>query len=168
MADRIRVALAGPPFSGKTTVGRLLAAELGIRFIDLDGKVEEEAGMTIPRIFARMGEEGFRALESRVLEASLKTQELVLALGGGALLDAGNLRLVCGGMRVFTLWASRQELVSRSAEGGRPLARSADGLARLLRRRRSHYLSLPERLDTTGLSARQVTELLAERISPTR
>jgi shikimate kinase len=164
MAEPIRIALAGPPFSGKTTVGRLLGARLNLPFTDLDREVERVAGLGIPAVFRRRGEEGFRDLESRALRDVLESKELVLALGGGTLLDAENRRLVCGGMRVFTLWASAEELVDRSAAGGRPLAGTPGELRALLRRRRSHYLSLPELTDTTGLAPEQVAESLAQRV----
>ncbi len=70
--------------SGKTTVGRLLAARLGWAFADLDDAVAQRAGMSVPEIFAEQGEAAFRAAEVRALGALLQDTEIVIALGGGA------------------------------------------------------------------------------------
>ena len=76
------ILLAGMMGSGKSTVGRRLATELGWRFIDTDEEIVSAQGMSIPEIFAREGEEGFRALERSVLQG-LPEQRGVVALGGG-------------------------------------------------------------------------------------
>jgi shikimate kinase len=70
--------------AGKTTVGRLLAAKLGLPFTDSDHVIEERAGRPIPRIFAEDGEPAFRELEHEVIAGLLAGQDTVLALGGGA------------------------------------------------------------------------------------
>lgn len=70
--------------SGKTTVGRLLAARLGWRFADLDHEVESREGRTVPEIFAELGEPVFREAETRALADLLQASEVVIALGGGA------------------------------------------------------------------------------------
>src|SRR5512135_3630340 len=78
----------GPPGSGKTTLGQSLASALSLPFIDLDGAIQARAGQTIPEIFASQGEAGFRALERSCLEEAVQRGQGVIALGGGALLDA--------------------------------------------------------------------------------
>lgn len=85
-----RVVLTGFMGSGKTTVGRRLAARLGWAFHDLDGEIERRAGMTVPAIFAAEGEEGFRRQESSALAALLGSHQTVIALGGGAPEVLGN------------------------------------------------------------------------------
>lgn len=78
--------LIGPPGSGKSTVGRLLAGRLGVSFRDTDDDVAAESGMEIPDIFVQHGEEHFRALELRAVAAALREHDGVLSLGGGAVL----------------------------------------------------------------------------------
>ncbi len=80
-----RIVLTGFMGSGKSTIGRNLAAELGWRFIDLDTVIEQRDGRPVPRIFAESGEPAFRALETDALLSSLAESHIVLALGGGAL-----------------------------------------------------------------------------------
>jgi len=79
-----RLVLTGFMGAGKTTVGRLLADRLGWEFVDLDAAIEEQAGRTIPEIFAADGEAHFRKLESQALAGTLGRNKIVLALGGGA------------------------------------------------------------------------------------
>ncbi|MFB9839228.1 shikimate kinase [Actinoallomurus acaciae] len=84
-----KAVVIGPPGSGKTTVGGLLAERLGVAFRDTDHDVEAEAGKPIGEIFVDDGEEYFRALERAAVQAALAEHDGVLALGGGSILDAG-------------------------------------------------------------------------------
>ena len=86
--------LIGLPGSGKTTVGRLAAERLGLPFSDCDTLIETETGLTIPAIFARQGESGFRAVESRILAALCREDTRVIATGGGVVESAENRRLL--------------------------------------------------------------------------
>ena len=74
-------------FCGKSHVGRLLAARLGLAFVDIDVRIEADAGLSIPAIFANEGEAGFRLRESRLLADALAQPGQVIATGGGAVLD---------------------------------------------------------------------------------
>jgi shikimate kinase len=85
-ATRPVCVLVGPPGSGKTTVGVLVAQELGVPFRDVDADIEAIAGKPIPEIFADYGEEHFRALERQAVAAALDGFGGVLALGGGAVM----------------------------------------------------------------------------------
>ena len=78
-----RIVLTGFMGAGKSSVGRLLAAELDWNFLDLDAHLESRAGMSIPQLFALHGEPHFRRLESAALANALTRTETVLALGGG-------------------------------------------------------------------------------------
>jgi shikimate kinase len=78
-----RLVLTGFMGAGKTTVGRLLAAQLGWSFLDLDAHLESRAGLSVAEIFARHGEAHFRRLESSALASALGRSQVVLALGGG-------------------------------------------------------------------------------------
>jgi shikimate kinase len=93
------VCLAGFMGSGKSTVGRLLAQQLGWRFVDLDERIEQQSGMRISHIFDRLGESSFRELERAELmralgEASASSVPVVLALGGGTFTQPANLELL--------------------------------------------------------------------------
>ena len=89
-----RAVLVGPPGAGKSTVGRLLAAELGVGFRDTDDDVEAVAGKSISDIFFEDGEARFRELERDAVAKALAEHEGVLSLGGGAVLDAGTRALL--------------------------------------------------------------------------
>jgi shikimate kinase len=79
--------LVGPPGAGKTTIGQLLAARLGVEFRDADHDIEATAGKPISDIFLDDGEEAFRALEVEAVAAALDAHDGVVALGGGAVLS---------------------------------------------------------------------------------
>jgi shikimate kinase/3-dehydroquinate synthase len=81
------IVLVGLMGAGKTSIGRRLAARLGLAFRDADAEIEEAAGCTIPEIFQRFGEAEFRAGERRVIRRLLATDRMVLATGGGAFVD---------------------------------------------------------------------------------
>src|SRR3989454_10816637 len=124
--------LAGLMGAGKTTVGRLLARRLKLRFLDSDQEIERRCGVKIPLIWEIEGEAGFRGREAQVL-AELTAQEgAVLATGGGAvLLDENRKRLAARGTVVY-LRASPAELYRRvHYDRNRPLLATGDPLARL-------------------------------------
>ena len=154
------VFLYGPPGSGKSTLGRLLAQALARPFIDLDGEIESRSGVAITEIFNTEGEPGFRRRErlACLLEV-LDRRPAVIALGGGALLDEAN-RARGGSSRRRPVPQRRlPELLlqrTRQAAGSRPLLGSreslAEHLAALLQQRSGHYASFPRQLDTSLLS----------------
>ncbi len=115
----MKVVLTGYRGTGKTTVGRLAADRLGLPFFDTDALVEARAGRPIPAIFASDGEAGFRALEREIC-AGLAVVEGVIATGGGAVLDPGNVEALRRGARVFLLEGPPEELARRCAPGDRP------------------------------------------------
>ena len=80
--------LVGAPGAGKSTVGRRLATALGVDFADSDALIEEELGMSVSDIFVRLGEPAFRAKELEVIGHALRQSDGVLALGGGAIVNA--------------------------------------------------------------------------------
>jgi shikimate kinase len=82
------VVLVGPPGAGKSTAGRMLAERRGLEFLETDDVVERSAGATISDIFIEQGEEAFRALEREAVLRGLRDHSGVLALGGGAVMDA--------------------------------------------------------------------------------
>ena len=84
------ICLVGFMGAGKSTVGKRLARDLGLRFVDLDHEIELEAGSSIPLLFEAEGEAAFRARESAALQRFCEQQGLVLATGGGCILAPSN------------------------------------------------------------------------------
>ena len=119
--------LVGPMGAGKSAIGRKLAARLGLAFADLDEDIEAATGAAIPVIFDCEGEAGFRQRERAALESRLAGEGLVLATGGGAVLDPGNRRLLRE--RGYVVWLrsrveTQLERLARCAN--RPLLQGAD------------------------------------------
>ncbi|WP_370287983.1 shikimate kinase [Nocardioides sp.] len=116
-----RVVLVGPMGAGKTTVGRLVAEQLGVAFADTDVLVEEAAGRTVSDLFVEEGEAHFRRLERATVEAALAEHRGVLSLGGGAVLDPATQADLAPHLVVF-LRVGLTDAVKRVGLGtGRPL-----------------------------------------------
>ncbi len=115
------IALFGFMGSGKTSLGRALAARDGRRFVDLDALVAERAGCAVAEIFARRGEAAFRALERAALERVSGERGLVLACGGGCLLQPANRALLGEDWLGVWLWAPLSLCLDRCAGSDRPL-----------------------------------------------
>jgi len=117
------IVLVGMMGAGKSSIGRRLAARLGIPFIDADAEIESAAGMTIPEIFDKHGEPYFRAGEARVIARLLNNGPQVLATGGGSLMDAQTRALI--GEKGVSIWlkADIDVLLKRTKRrNDRPLA----------------------------------------------
>lgn len=135
------VVLVGPPGAGKTSIGELLAEQLGVRFRDTDSDVEERAGKAVAEIFVSDGEQTFRALEREAVAAALAVHDGVLALGGGAVVDERTRELLRGHPVVFldvTLAAAAQRV---GLDTPRPLlvVNPRTALRRLMEERRPLY-----------------------------
>lgn len=105
--------LVGPMGVGKSTVGQLLAERLGVGYRDTDEDIVAAEGRTIAEIFVDEGEPAFRAIEKRAVHSALAEHEGVLALGGGAVLDAET-RALLAGHRVVYLSMDVEEAVKRT------------------------------------------------------
>jgi shikimate kinase len=158
-----RIVLVGFMAAGKTAVGRLLAAELGWDFLDLDRVIEEAAGRSVAAIFAEEGEAGFRAREAEATAVAARRLDAVLAPGGGWVLQPELMQSVrCDGVVVW-LQVTAAEAVRRAWADGieRPLLKGPQPLERasdLLRQREALYRQADLVIDTTGRSARDVAD----------
>lgn len=122
------VYLTGFMASGKSTVGPLVADALGYRFVDLDWLVEARTGRSVAALFADGGEAAFRAAEAQALAETTRGDGLVVATGGGTLLDAANCVAALAAGAVVWLRVSPEEALSRlGVPRGRPLLAGPDG-----------------------------------------
>ena len=156
----MHIFLYGPPGSGKSTIGRILAFRLGLPFVDLDAVIETSANCSIYELFANEGEAGFRARESEALTQTIANASSVIALGGGALLNSANRAHAeaAGDILCFEADAAILEARVSRAPGLRPLltTTNADGhisqtiqskpIAQLLKERATHYASFSRRV----------------------
>ena len=158
---RVKIFLYGPPGSGKTTIGKMLARNLEVTFCDLDELIEKNSGMTVSEIFENEGESGFRFRESDTLRAVLAMREAVVALGGGTLLNPANRRAVEENGPVICLDSSPEILMNRLASHTiqRPLVDRdvIQLLPELLKKRDVHYRSFNWRESNNEASPEDLT-----------
>ncbi|GAB2624256.1 shikimate kinase [Pseudactinotalea suaedae] len=155
------VIVIGLPGAGKSTVGQLLADALGVGFRDTDADVEAAAGESISDIFLTHGEERFRALERAAVVAALAEHDGVLALGGGAILDA-HTQADLAGHRVVHLQVSLAAASPRvGLSAARPLLVGSPRKQwlELAEARRPVYTALAQvTVDTDGKTPEEVVE----------
>lgn len=121
------IIFVGPMGAGKTTIGKHLARQLGRTFYDSDRVIEERTGANIPLIFELEGEEGFRRREKEIISELTNQQGIVLATGGGAILDPDNRDQMTRQGFVIYLNAPLEQLFARTAKDkNRPLLQTAD------------------------------------------
>lgn len=124
--------LVGPMGAGKSTVGRQLAEALSYTFKDSDQEIQRRTGVDIPTIFEFEGEEGFRNRERQVIEDLVAEERIVLATGGGAILNAENRQnLAARGVVIYLHCTPEQQFSRTSRDRSRPLLQTEDPLARL-------------------------------------
>jgi shikimate kinase len=161
------IVLIGFMATGKSTVGRLVAAQLGRSFVDLDHLIEQIAGKRVADIFRDDGEPAFRKREAEALARALAQPDAVIATGGGAACREENLAAMLERGRVVALSVTPAEVLKRTGgASGRPLLdQAADPLAAasdLLKKREPFYARAHVRVDTVGKSPETVaTEVLA-------
>lgn len=159
-SNRDNIVLIGMMGTGKSTVGSLLASELGYQLADLDRLIVEEAGCSIPELFEEKGEAYFRDLETAVLRKVLQESKLVLATGGGAVLREENCSLMKDKGWVVALSATVDEIISRVGEDpNRPLLAGGarERVAVLLEERKHAYGFAHATIATSGKSAEEVS-----------
>lgn len=164
------IVLTGPMGSGKTSVGRLLAAHLGYDFVDLDALIVELEGSSIKDVFARDGEQAFREMETAALATLGDRTRMVLSTGGGVVLREENRLLLRMVGVVVNLTATAATLAQRLAQtddrpllaGGEPREERLD---RILREREPCYADADIRIDTTGKTLEDVAVEIRRRLT---
>jgi shikimate kinase len=164
------LALVGFMGTGKTTVGRLLAQKLGKDFIEMDALIEQKAGRSIPEIFRQEGEAGFRQLEIEVTRKVAGKKNIVIACGGGIVLNTINIDRLRQECIIVGLTASPSVILKRTSadKDGRPLLAVADRLRQikeLMSFRRPFYERAADiTVNTSRLKAEAVAGLIIEKL----
>ena len=164
MAAERNIILTGFMGTGKSEVGKQLAALLGRKFIDTDKRIEQREGMSIAQLFALRGESYFREQEKQAIAHACREEGVIIATGGGAMVSEENAaRLKASGM-VICLTATPEVIVSRvQNDQTRPLLQSEDRLARvraLLATRALAYAKADAMIDTSDLTVSEVVRAL--------
>ncbi len=156
------IVITGFMGTGKSAVGREVARRLGREFVDMDAVIEMRAGKPIARIFAEDGEPAFRRMEAALCAELSARDGLVIATGGGALVNPENRAVMTRSGVVVCLNAEPDEILRRvGGNSDRPLLQVPDPRARiveLLAARREAYAAIPWQIETTGLTIEQVAE----------
>jgi len=163
--------LVGLMGAGKSTIGRHLAKSLGLEFVDSDHEIERRTGASIPLIFDIEGEAGFRLREKKVIDELSRRTGVVLATGGGAVLDEENRAHLRERGTVIYLYATVDQLLARTAKDrNRPLLQTSDPRARLQQLLEARDLLYREVaalvVDTGGRSARTAEKEILAKIRP--
>ena len=157
-AQMENIVLIGMPGCGKTTVGIALAEKLGRQFFDADAEIAKKANMSIPEIFAKEGEEGFRSREIKVLSELGKQSGLVIATGGGCVTFSINHSFLHQNGRIF--WLKRD--ISQLPTDGRPLSQKGN-LEEMYRIRKPLYESFADVIiesETVEQAVQQIMEAI--------
>jgi shikimate kinase len=167
-----RIVLTGFMGAGKSTIGPLLAHSLGWDFLDADIAIEARAGKTVAEIFAQLGEAAFRALEAEAIHEHTVRENLVLALGGGAIETEETRKLLSAldDACVVFLDAPLDILVARClaqpSAVERPVLADRDGLLRRFDARLPYYRDAHLTIATAGLSPQTVVTRILDALEP--
>ena len=160
--------LTGFMGTGKTSLGKILAEKLGRSFVDIDQKIEQDSGLTIPQIFETYGEKYFRELEKKVVAEISQRQGLVIATGGGTVKDEENLRMLKNSGMIVCLTTDPEEIFRRTERRGeRPMLDSDENrlqtIQKLLAERQHFYEQADYTIDTTDWSPLQIMNDICKR-----
>ena len=163
--------LTGPMGAGKSTIGRQLSRQLRMVFYDSDREIENRTGVDIPLIFELEGEQGFRKRERLVIDELTSLTNIVLATGGGAILDADNRKHLAERGLVIYLHASvNQQLARTKHDRNRPLLQTDDPRQRLedlMRVRDPLYREIADLvIDTDGKRVMAVVNQIIRKLKP--
>jgi len=160
------IALVGFMGSGKTAVGKQLAKKCNLEFVDLDDLIEEKEGMKITQIFKDKGEPYFRKVEKEITVKTAKEKGLVIACGGGVVLDKENVSALKENGIVIYLKASLEVILERTKKySHRPLLNVDNPKKKiegLLEYRKSYYEQADHIIDTSNLNIDEVVNKILE------
>ena len=157
--EKQNIVLTGMPGSGKSTVGRILAREMGREFVDTDTEIIRLAKKPISDIFAQRGEAYFRDLESQVIAQLAQRTGLVIATGGGAILRAENVRRLRQNGRIYFLDRPVEDIVPTD---DRPLSRDREALEKRYAERYPRYVTAADTRIPVNGSADTVAKAIRE------
>ena len=166
--QKSNVILCGFMATGKSSVGKRLAAMMGFDFLDMDVAIEAEEGISIPRIFSSRGEAAFRELESRMVDRVGTRTRCVVATGGGTIVNPQNLENLkrCG--ILIALTADIPTIVQRAGSGDdRPMLWEGERTERiraLMEKRDAAYAQADFQIDTSSLTIDDVAQLILKRL----
>ena len=155
------IILVGMMATGKSTVGAMLAEELGYELVDLDHVIIENEGRSIADIFAADGEVYFRRAETAALQRMLEGEGRIISTGGGAVLAPGNAEIMLEKGLVVALTATEEAIIARvSGDQNRPLlaGNAQDRVRTIMEQRREAYRFAHCTVDTSELSAAEVSQ----------
>ncbi len=160
------IILTGFMGTGKSTLGRLLAKRIGYQFVDTDAAIEKRAGKTISELFRDRGEAVFRRLEAELAKELSRRQGLVIATGGGLVMNPGNVAALQQTGTIICLTASPDEILARVSKQGdiRPLLQEVEPknkVIQLLQERQPVYGQFPQ-LNTGGRTPEQLVDDLIQ------
>ena len=170
----MNVAIFGFMGVGKSSVGRLVAEALGMEFVDLDDTIVAKAGIDIPAIFKERGEQRFRELEKGATRKIAARDGVVIACGGGTVIDEENLEALRRNSRMILLTADPEIILQRVEADGdtRPLLsveEKVEPIARLLGKRMPRYIEAADMaVDTSGKTQAQVAREIIEYLEESR
>jgi shikimate kinase len=164
------IVLVGFMGTGKTAVGNRLADMLFMNFIDTDDIIEEDNNKIISDIFAELGEDHFRGLESKAIEKASRLSQHIIATGGGAVIREQNIQNLKSTGMLFCLDATPEVIFERTSQfDHRPLLQVADPISRInhmLNIRKPFYERADHTIDTSELTVDQVAERIANIFKP--
>ena len=167
--QRNNIILTGFMGTGKTTVGKLLAIQLGYEFIDTDALIQERQGRSIPQIFLESGEPAFRHMEADLAKELAQCEGLVISTGGRMMLDSANVAALSRRGWIFCLTATPEEILRRLQDDTmhpRPLLAGpnpGERIVELLQERERGYRRFPQVM-TNGREPRELAAILLDLI----
>lgn len=167
----MKVFLIGYMYSGKTTVGRLLARRLGVEFVDLDEEIERRYRISVPMMFSRYGEEAFRVLEHRTL-MSLDQEDCLVATGGGTACSQENMDYMKQNGVVVYMKMGIEGILKRAARSRKVRPLLADKtederrefVTRQLAMRERYYMQADVTVESDTEEVNQLADMVAERV----
>ncbi len=160
MSQRKNIVITGFMGTGKTAAGFQVSVQMRMEFFDTDHIIENQSGLTISEIFAKFGESHFRKLERTVIEDLAGREHIVIATGGGTLLDKHNRNLLSRNGLIVCLLSRPEVIADRLAQyNDRPLLANRKtiwDIIKLLGLREKEYHGLPNHIDTSDKTSAEV------------